>query len=403
MLRFVPPAGAPLETAQILRASKAVLLGNGHADQCLASTAARLRVRYAFAMGSGRAALWLILRALQRLRPDRSTVALPAYTCFTVAASIVRAGLKPYPVEIDSETLDFDFSDLESLPPDDLLCIVSSNLLGFVNDLERIENIAHARGAFVVDDAAQALGASRNGRLAGTSGDAGLFSFGRGKPVAAIEGGVVVTNSQEISATIQAEASQLPASSLSHNGWLLLQMLAYRVFLNPRLYWLPNALPFLKLGVTEFAPRFPVTGMPAPLTALFPHLLDNLPSLNQIRIANARLIAQGLAGNPRFKTLKASAESQPTYLRFPVLAADEETRERAVTELHKAGIGATPFYPSAICDIPGLDRPGTRHCPQAESLARRLLTLPTHPFVSEQDVSRMLEVLAEVAGTSSRS
>src|ERR1700730_7688526 len=221
MLRFVPPAGVPLKMTQVLRALRTALSLNGNdAAECLTSVAALLRVRYVLGVSSGRAALWVVLRSLQRLRPERDVVALPAYTCFSVPASVVRAGLKVYPVDIDPHTLDFDLSQLELLPEKKLLCVVTSNLFGFVNDLPRIRQAAEARGAFVLDDAAQALGAVRNGQFAGTLGDVGVFSLDRGKALATMEGGLIVTNSEEIAAIVQEETKHLSAPSSAHGAWL---------------------------------------------------------------------------------------------------------------------------------------------------------------------------------------
>jgi dTDP-4-amino-4,6-dideoxygalactose transaminase len=81
------------------------------------------------------------------------------------------------------------------------------------------------------------------------------------------------------------------------------------------------------------------------------------------------------------------------------LAKSEAIRDRAVLELHKAGIGASPFYPSAVCDISGIgsfmDGPDF-HRPRAETLSRTVLTLPTHPLVRRQDLDRMADVLSRV-------
>src|SRR5262249_8637740 len=151
---------------------------------------------------------------------------------------------------------------LDSLPHKELLCILTSNLFGLVNDLPRIRQIARTKGAFLVDDAAQSLGASRNQNCSGTLADVGFYSLGRGKSLAAVQGGLIVTNSQEIASAIRAEAGNLTASSSAHATWLLLQLVAYATFLRPPLYWIPNSLPFLKLGITEFAPGFSTAALP---------------------------------------------------------------------------------------------------------------------------------------------
>jgi perosamine synthetase len=396
MLRFVPPAGAPLKITQILRALKTVFPANGRLEECLPLCATRLNVQYVFGVSSGRAALWLILKCLQHLRPERDVVALPAYTCFSVGASVVRAGLKIHPVEVDPETLDFDLPQLDALPDKRLLCIITSNLFGFVNDLPRIRQAAQAKGAFVVDDAAQALGAMRSGQFAGTLGDVGLYSLGRGKAVAAIEGGLIVTDSEEIARIMQEEAKRLHAPSLVHGAWLLLEMLAYSLLLRPRLYWIPNSLPFLRLGVTEFNPKFPTDELHSLCKALLPRLLDGLQEVNEIRRANARAIVKALAGHPDFDFPRPAPNTHPTFVRLPVVARDNVTRQRAVSQLCTAGIGASSFYPNAICDIAGIEpHMAARdfHRKHAELLSQRLLTLPMNPLVVPEDLQRMVGVL----------
>lgn len=397
MLRFVPPAGTPLGLADVVHGSKAAFF-NGGRQSLLARAVDQIPARYVFGMSSGRAALWLILKALQELKPGRSVVVLPAYTCFTVPAAIVRAGLKPLPAEINPETLDYDFSWLEEIPAADLLCIITANLFGLVNDLEYLREIARAKGAFVVDDAAQALGARSGGSWAGLRGDVGVFSFGRGKALAAIEGGLAVTDSEEIAAGLRAVAAKLPEESRFHDVSILIQMLLYAAFLDPRLYWIPNSLPFLGLGTTEFAPNFPASRISAITSALLARISGRLEGINRARVDNACFLGQNLAGLRRFSLPKPLPGSKPVYTRFPVIARDRATRDRAVSLLRAAGIGASPFYPGAICDIPGLKpalASGFRHCPAAESLASRLFTLPTHSFVSRQDISRMAEILRE--------
>lgn len=396
MLRFVAPAGAPLEFAQILRAAGASLVREGATEESARSLAAGLNCRYVFTASSGRAALALILKSLARLRPGRSVVALPAYTCYTVPAAIVRAGLKFHPLEINPENLDVAPEPLDRLPGEGLLAILTSNLFGLLNDTERIRQAARARGAFVIDDAAQALGATRNGCPAGMLGDVGFYSFGRGKALAAIEGAVMVSNSEEIALAIQRAAAGTRTASLTHSVWLLFQMTAYAALLHPRLYWIPNSLPFLKLGTTEFDPDFADFRLPGIVRELLPGLLERLAAMNRIRRANAAALSAGLKGHPDFTLLQPGEGCEPNYIRFPLLARDEATRDRAVQLLRQAGIGGSPFYPGAVCDIDGIAphmAAANFHRPAAEETSRRLLTLPTHPYVRDNDVQQMITTL----------
>lgn len=382
--------------SKIIRAVADTIFGKHKGDAELLRLTGQPGARFAFGLASGRSALALILRSLARLRPGRRVVALPGYTCFTVPAAVVRARLSIYPAEIDPETLDFNFSEIEELPRDPLLAIVSSNLFGLANNAACIQTAARARGAFFVDDAAQAMGATRNGGAAGLVGDVGFYSFGRGKALAAMEGGLIVTNSDEIACAVREEATRLPPGSLVHAVWVIFQMLAYSVLLNPRLYWIPQSLPFLNLGTTEFDPTFRESPMPAVVQELLLRTHARLAKFNEIRRSNAAALSEGLKGNSLFSFVCQPEDSQPTYIRFPVIARDEATRDRAVRALQSAGIGATPFYPYALCDIEGIGphmAVEDYHRPAAEDLSRRLFTLPTHPYVQYRDVETMIKAL----------
>ena len=183
---------------------------------------------------------------------------------------------------------------------------------------------------------------------------------------------------------------------MAHTAHLLLQVLGYAVFLRPWLYWIPNSLPFLELGITEFEPDFPLYRLPSLASALVSDLLDRLSEINRVRIHHAAKLARALAEHPDFRTPKPAQESQPIYIRFPVIARDKVTRDRVLARLRAVGIGASAFYPSAICDIAGIEKYMVQnefHRPRAEDLARRLFTLPTHPFVGQADLDRIIEAV----------
>lgn len=399
MLRFVPPAGTPLRLAQVFGSLKTAASSNGHAEQSLRALSHRLHVKHVFGASSGRAALWLILKSLRRLRPERDVVAVPAYTCFSVPASVVRAGLKILPLDVDPHTFEFDPSQFALLAGHNVLCIIACNLFGFPNDLFSIRQAAEAQGAYVIDDAAQALGATRNGQFAGTLGDVGFYSLGRGKALGSVEGGLIVTNAAEIAEAIQAEAAGLNTPSSTYGAWLFFEMLAYSALLRPHLFWIPNSLPFLKLGTTEFNPAFPTDELHRLSLALLPKLLADLTETNEIRRANASAVRKALADNTNFEFPAPAANSFSTFVRLPVLARNQELRERAVADLRGAGIGASPFYPSAICDIAGI---GPYMCgpdfhrPKAECVPQRLFTLPVHPLVTSRDIERMARILGTI-------
>ncbi len=397
MLRFVAPAGAPIHLSQILRAAGGAILQNEVGFSALGH---RLNARHLLGVSSGRAALTMILKALHRLRPGRDVVVLPAYTCYTVAGAVVRAGLKLQPVEIDAATLDYHPRRLAELPSERILCILTSNLFGLVNDEEPVRAAAKASGAFVVDDAAQALGAVRRSVAAGLNGDVGFFSFGRGKALAAMEGGIIITNSDDIAAALRAEVGYLDHCGAVHSLLLFCELLVYAFFLHPRLFWIPNSMPFLRFGTTEFDTQFPMHLMPALVKNIVPRLTAGLEEINRIRRENAmRLIAQ-LQGNHSFETPRPGEGCLPNYIRFPIFAANQTLRDEAVGTLRAHGIGAMPFYPGAISDVKGIAAHvgwPNFHCPAAEDVARRLFTLPTHHYVTQEDIAVIGQILGRMA------
>ena len=87
-------------------------------------------------------------------------------------AAAVRAGLKIRLVDVDPETLDFDDDSLERCDWGRVAALVTHNLFGLPNETKRLERLAEREGFLLIDDAAQAFGARRGGRAAGSAGDA---------------------------------------------------------------------------------------------------------------------------------------------------------------------------------------------------------------------------------------
>ena len=394
MLRLVPPAGTQIPVTCFLRAVRRTMLHDAFESEL----ASKLGVQHAFAVCSGRAALLLSLRALHRLQPTRSIVISPAYTCFSVAAAIVRADLPLKLLDVNPQTFDFDYSALERCTSTKFLCIIAGNLFGIPSDIERLRRWAQAVGAYVIDDAAQSLGAKRGGYSSGTLGDVGVHSFGRGKGLGIGAGGVAITSSHDIAGALYDELHACDKPVLG--GMLLLRAAASSVLLNPHLYWLPDSLPFLKLGTTEFHPQFKVAHMPRAPAALAIELLRNVPKWNERRREIAAELVAGLAGQRAFCMPKLSPDCQPAYVRFPLVAKSGALRDAAVRSLRAAGFGASAYYPSAICDIPDIGRyiaSSDFHCVQAENLARTILTLPTHALVSRSNALSMIKILRNVS------
>ena len=109
--RHIPPAAAPVLTADLAAAIAGATRPSNTLRVFEEGFADALGVSRAWGVSSGRAALTLALRALHDLSP-RTSVVIPAFTCFSVPAAIVRAGLNVVGCDIDTATLDFDDQEL---------------------------------------------------------------------------------------------------------------------------------------------------------------------------------------------------------------------------------------------------------------------------------------------------
>ncbi|MBV8520975.1 MAG: DegT/DnrJ/EryC1/StrS family aminotransferase [Acetobacteraceae bacterium] len=152
---------------------------------------------HAVSVNTGTSALHLALLAVG-VEPGDEVITTPMTFVATVAA-IMYAGAVPKLVDIEPETWTIDPDQLEGAITSRTRAIIPVHLHGRLADMERILWIARARGIPVIEDAAQAHGAEREGRRAGTFGDIGCFSFYPGKNLGACgEGGAIVTDQADL-------------------------------------------------------------------------------------------------------------------------------------------------------------------------------------------------------------
>ena len=394
LFRLVPPAGAPVPVRAVL---PALIRRSGESDDPGAVVAGQLGVPGVLFVSSGRAALAVLLDAMKQ-ESARRQVIVPAYTCFSVASAVARAGLTLRLCDVDPTTLDFDLHALQRLDLARALCIVPSGLYGLPGDLLRQESIARASGAYLIDDAAQTLGATQESRPCGSFGDAGFYSLGRGKGITTMGGGIVVTRRDELLRRLERTLRALPRPAAGQVCAAVGGAALYSGLLRPSRYWLVDRIPFLGLGGSHFDPDFPITRLSRYQQRLAGQLLPLTDSYNKTRRDHADHLRAALEGVEGIEIPRPVAGASPVYLRFPILVRDAARRERLFRRLGQAGIRASASYPTVLGAIPGIGRylaPDQGPCPGAESVATRILTLPTHPWVTARDVDRMVAIVRD--------
>lgn len=157
--------------------------------------AAMMGTKYALAVASCSAALFLSLKALDL--PKGAKVLIPAFTFAAVPSSVVHAECEPVLVEV-GENYRIDMDDFAAKLTGEIGAVLISHMRGHTSDMDAIMTLAEAAGVPVIEDAAHSLGTLWGGRKIGTIGTIGCFSFQSYKLVNAGEGGILITDDAEL-------------------------------------------------------------------------------------------------------------------------------------------------------------------------------------------------------------
>jgi len=186
------PQIGPAEKAAVLKVLASGQLSSGPRCIELEKTAAKkLKLRYGAAVSSGLSALTLALRAARL--PDGAQVLMPSYVCSALWHAAKLAGLEPLLCDTDPATFNPDFSDARKRLTRRTKAIIVPHMFGLAQPLPGWTN-----ELFSIEDLAMSFGASADGKLAGTYGDAAVTSFYATKLMAAGEGGMVLSDDRAI-------------------------------------------------------------------------------------------------------------------------------------------------------------------------------------------------------------
>jgi len=411
--RTLPPAAAPIYPQNILSGIKALF----HGQQELARFKNELKnyfgVQHCFLVSSGKAALTLILEALKGLHPDRDHVLIPAYACYSLPSAIVRTRLKIELCDMHPETLDFDFNQLSNIlyPPDTephklnepnkpkqpFLCIIPAHLFGIPSDIDRLRSLLGDSDIVIVEDAAQAMAGKWNDKKLGTFGDVSFFSLGRGKALSNVEGGIILTNRDDIARRISALLGHVPGYSIVELLRLIVEAISLSLLMRPSIFWLPKSLLFLRLGATIYNTDFKIRRMSPFQAGMAKNWKAKISKFQNCRGKNSKAWATLIKN---LKTHKLSAISHPLdsdLIRFPVRVDDASLRKAIMKQSEQKGFGIMPTYPDSINGIQELKSHFLRQkFPIAKQYSQKLITFPVHPYVSQKDRTKIATVISKL-------
>ncbi len=326
--------------------------------------AAYLGAGDAIGCASGSDALLLALWALG-VKPGDEIITTP-FTFFATAGSISRLGATPVFVDIKPGTFNIDPDAIAAAVTDRTVGILPVHLFGLAADMDAIGAVAERHGLFVVEDAAQSIGATFDGRQTGTIGDVGCFSFFPSKNLGCWgDGGMVTTGRDDL--------SQVVRSLRSHGNWPKKYFHA-RIGCNSRLDALQAAVLRVKL-----------------------RHLDDWGAARRERVATYQAMVReaGLADRVRFQEVPAGRV--PVYHQCVVRVPN---RDDVMAVLKERGIGCAVYYPLALHQQEcyahlGL---GPGSMPVSEQATGEVLALPIFPELSEAQQDEVVQALRAALG-----
>lgn len=395
MFRHLAPVTTPLAPVTLLRALRAP---DDIVAQFSDSLCHYLDVPACFLAASGRTAFYLLLKSLQAAADSgtRRVVILPAYTCPSLAKVVLDAGLQPCLIDISPTTLAYDSAQLAAQLNEQTLALLLVHPFGLPQAVTPMQQLAKQVGAVLIEDAAQSMGATIEGKPVGTVGDYGLFSLGPGKPLSTGGGGIVCARDPAHVARLAASWQLLPAESAAASGLALARLTAFTLAFHPRGWWLATRAGAQRVGDNEASWGYALRGLTSAQAAIGLWQLPQLIAYNRQRRTKAERLIGWLAEFDfvQIPTVDLANGAEPIYLRLPLLVANETRREELFRRLWAAGIGVGRMYGRTLAEFfPALDQ---GPYPGAQQIAQRLLTLPTHHYVTDRDITQIAEVFRAV-------
>jgi len=345
--------------------------GNGYYTSVLRQTMQTLfGVGHVVATTSASDALELAMMALD-VRPGDEVI-LPSFTFVSTANAIIRQGGRPVFVDIEPDTWNIDPDEIERHITPATHGIVLVHYAGQGCAMERIGEIARAHGLWVVEDAAQAVGARYAGRYLGTFGDAGCYSFHITKNVTCGEGGALLTNDE----TLARHAEIIAEKGTNRAAFLRGEVDKYT--------WVDLGSSFILSDL---------------LAALITEQLKKMDDINRRRIAiweryHAELADLEAWGRIVRPVMRPAAEHNGHIYAF--LCTEVERRDGVLAALKEHGIGAT-FHYIPLHSSPYARRHGlyAEDLPVTERVSASLVRLPLYPELTAEDQTYVIEWVYE--------
>ncbi|WP_086819622.1 DegT/DnrJ/EryC1/StrS aminotransferase family protein [Allokutzneria sp. NRRL B-24872] len=321
-------------------------------------------VRHAIAVNSGTTALVASIQVLD-LKPGDEVVTSP-FTFVATLNAILEAGATARFADISEDDFCVDPDAVAAAIGPRTKVLMPVHLYGQMADMSRLAPLAESNGLALVEDAAQAVGASFAGNKAGSYG-LGCFSLYATKNITTAEGGVITTDDDVLADRLRVLRNQGMRARYQY------EVAGH----NYRLTDLHAAV-----------------GIPQ---------LEKLASVTEQRQRNAEALSKGLADVPGLRLPQVLADRTHVWHQYTVLVGPDAAvdRDELSAKLTEKGVGNGIYYPKVVFDYDCYrDHPGViaSDVPVTERVAQQALSLPVHPKLSEADVDKVVATVREVLG-----
>lgn len=337
-------------------------------DQFETDLAKYIGVQYAVALNSGTSALHAAVLACG-LGPGDEVV-VPSFTFIATANAALFVGARPVFADIEETTYGLDPSDVERKISPKTKAIIPVHYAGSSCRINELKEVARKHNLMLIEDAAEALGASVSGKMVGSFGDCAVLSFCSNKVITTGEGGAVVTNSREIYEKLKLVRSHGRAENANYfatNEYMDYVTLGY----NFRMSDITAAL-----GIAQ---------------------LKKVGQIIAMRQERAEKLSERLSHIGHINVPSNPSNFVHVYQMYTIRVKDgKAVRDALMAFLAKEGIfSKVYFYPVHLTQFYRQKLGYNCHLPVTESLSDQALTLPLYPTISDQELDYISNAIAK--------
>jgi len=340
---------------------------------------------------SARAAIHTALKVLNL--PKGARIGVPLYCCPVVFKAIEATGSKHCFIDVDLDTCCMSADDL-ARKRNNLDAVIAVHMFGNTCDMQALLEIAHEKP--IIEDCAQSLGSMINGRMTGTFGTVGAFSFRSGKYLTVGEGGALFSNEPAINHKFREAISLLPSPGLSDE----LKHLA-ETYIRTKL----RTRPFYGLVgyfLWQFYNKTVDYSSKSPIMFSQSYISDSATAAKRLKFLNAAIQKQRTYADLYRQKLKLETNMYCTekpgsfynrYL-YPIIADSMNQRDQIAKYLLKCKIGTAKPY-SDIATVATKYYGYNGDCPVSEQVADRILVMPNYYRLKEQEIQYIAQCFNE--------